>query len=100
MPLPPCPDAWTNQLSPVVEQRILAFSIAHPGLGPRRISASLAQERWGGIVVSPNGVWKVLRRHGLSRRISRLSLAVGYAAPPGPKLRDRQIRRLVVDTLP
>ena len=59
-----------NQLSPVIETRMLAFSIGHPGLGPRRISASLAQERWGGIVVSPNGVWRVLRRHGLSRRIS------------------------------
>ena len=31
-----------NQTNPVVEERILAFSIAHPGLGPRRISASLA----------------------------------------------------------
>ena len=70
-----------NQLSPVIEQRILAFSIAHPGLGPRRISASLAQERWGGIIVSHSGVWKVLRRHGLSRRVSRLSLVAGYAAP-------------------
>jgi len=74
-----------NQLSPVIEERILAFSIAHPGLGPRRISASLAQERWGGIVVSPNGVWRVLRRHGLSRRVQRLSLVAGYAAPPGPE---------------
>jgi transposase InsO family protein len=71
-----------NQLSPVIEERILAFSIAHPGLGPRRISASLAQERWGGIIVSPSGVWKVLRRHGLSRRVSRLSLVAGYAAAP------------------
>jgi transposase InsO family protein len=70
-----------NQLSPVIEERILAFAIAHPGLGPRRISASLAQERWGGIIVSPSGVWKVLRRHGLSRRVSRLSLVAGYAAP-------------------
>jgi transposase len=74
-----------NQLSPVIETRILAFAIAHPGLGPRRISASLAQERWGGIVVSHNGVWRVLRRHGLSRRIARLSLVAGYAAPPGPE---------------
>ena len=70
-----------NQLSPVVEERILAFAIAHPGLGPRRISATLAQARWGGIVVSHSGVWKVLRRHGLSRRVSRLSLVAGYAAP-------------------
>ena len=27
----------------------------------------------------------MLRRHGLSRRISRLSLVAGYAAPPGPE---------------
>ena len=73
-----------NQLSPLVEQRILAFSLGHPGLGPRRIAATLAQERWGGLLVSANGVWRVLRRHGLSRRISRLSLVAGYAAPPGP----------------
>jgi transposase InsO family protein len=70
-----------NQTSPVIEKRILAFSIAHPGLGPRRISASLAQARWGGIVVSPSGVWRILKRHGLSRRVSRLSLVAGYAAP-------------------
>jgi len=74
-----------NQLSPVIESRILAFSIAHPGLGPRRVSATLAQERWGGLVVSPNGVWRVLRRHGLSRRLRRLSLVAGYAAPPEPE---------------
>jgi transposase InsO family protein len=70
-----------NQLSPIIEHRILTFAIAHPGLGPRRISASLAQQRWGGIIVSHSGVWKVLRRHGLSRRVSRLSLVAGYAAP-------------------
>jgi transposase InsO family protein len=74
-----------NQTSVLVEQRILAFALGQPGLGPRRISASLAQERWGGIRVSPNGLWRVLRRHGLNRRISRLSLVAGYAAPPGPE---------------
>jgi transposase InsO family protein len=74
-----------NQTSQLVEQRVVAFALGQPGLGPRRISATLAQERWGGIVISPNGVWRVLRRHGLSRRISRLSLVAGYAAPPGPE---------------
>jgi len=73
-----------NQRNPVLEERILAFSRGHPGLGPRCISASLAQERWGGILVSPNGVWRVLRRHGLSRRVRRLSLVAGYAAPAEP----------------
>jgi len=82
-----------NQLSPVIEARILAFAIAHPGLGPRRISATLAQERWGGIRISHTGVWRVLRRHGLSRRVSRLSLVAGYAAPPGPEGRDPEPER-------
>ncbi len=84
-----------NQTSPVIETRILAYSIGHPGLGPRRISADLAQARWGGIIVSPSGVWRVLRRHGLSRRISRLSLVAGYAAPPGPESRAPQPERHV-----
>lgn len=79
------PPRMPNQIPQLVEQRILAFALGHPGLGPRRISATLAQERWGGLVVSPNGVWRVLRRHGLSRRVSRLSLVAGYAAPPGPE---------------
>ena len=86
-----------NQTSQLTEQRILAFALGHPGLGPRRISASLAQERWGGIVISPNGVWRVLRRHGLSRRISRLSLVAGYASPPGPERPEPVERHVEVD---
>jgi transposase InsO family protein len=82
-----------NQTSPVLEARILAFAIAHPGLGPRRISATLAQERWGGLVISHTGVWRLLRRHGLSRRMSRLSLVAGYAAPPGPGPREPETER-------
>jgi transposase len=80
-----------NQLSKMVEERILSFSIAHPGLGPKRVAYELAREKWGGIVVSPNGVWKVLRRHGLSTRTKRYALVAGYAAPyepprdPGPE---------------
>lgn len=80
-----------NQLSKMVEERIVAFAIAHPGLGPKRISSELGREKWGGIVVSPNGVWKVLCRHGLNTRARRLGLIAGYAAPyepprdPGPE---------------
>lgn len=92
------PPRMPNQTSQLTEQRVLAFSLGQPGLGPRRISATLAQERWGGIVISPNGVWRVLRRHGLSRRISRLSLVAGYAAPPGPERLERPAERhLAVD---
>lgn len=73
-----------NQLSAMVEERILAFAIAHPGLGPRRIASELARSKWGGIVVSHNGVWRVLRRHGLNTRSKRLALVAGYRAPYEP----------------
>jgi transposase InsO family protein len=73
-----------NQIPAHIEQRIVAFCLAFPGLGPRRVSAELARERWGGLVVSPNGVYKTLRRHGLSTRKARLALVAGYAAPPEP----------------
>jgi transposase InsO family protein len=80
-----------NQLPKMVEERIVSFSLAHSGLGPKRVASELRREKWGGIVVSPNGVWKVLCRHGLNTRAKRLGLIAGYAAPyepprdPGPE---------------
>lgn len=80
-----------SQLSKMVEERIVSFSIAHPGLGPKRVASELRRSKWGGIVVSPNGVWKVLCRHGLNTRAKRFALVAGYAAPyepprdPGPE---------------
>jgi len=73
-----------NQLSPIVEERIVAFSLGHPGLGPRRVAAQLARPEWGGLAISPSGVWKVLRRHGISTRAKRLGLVAGYRAPYEP----------------
>jgi transposase len=73
-----------NQLPKMVQERIVSFSLAHPGLGPRRVASELAREKWGGIVVSPNGVWKVLCRHGLNTRAKRLGLIAGYASPYEP----------------
>ncbi|CAN5323599.1 IS481-like element IS1649 family transposase [soil metagenome] len=73
-----------NQLPAMVEERIVAFAISHPGLGPRRIASELGREKRGGIVVSPNGVWRCLRRHGLNTRHKRLSLVAGYRAPYEP----------------
>ena len=35
-------------------------------------------------MVSHNGVWRCLRRHGLNTRAKRLSLVAGYAAPYEP----------------
>ncbi len=74
-----------NQTPPWVEQRVVAFALGYPGFGPRRIAAELARPQWGGLVLSPNGVWLILRRHGLSHRNRRLALVAGAAAPPGPE---------------
>jgi transposase InsO family protein len=73
-----------NQLPAMVEERVVAFALAHPGLGPRRVAAELRRAKWGGIVVSANGVWRCLRRHGLNTRARRLSLVAGYRAPYEP----------------
>ncbi len=78
-----------NSTSPMVEQRVLAFALAYPGCGPLRISSELRRPKWGGLQLSPNGVWRVLRRHGLQTRAKRLGLVAGYAAPPEPEHRPR-----------
>ena len=45
--------------SPMVEERIVASRSAIPASGRERVARELARAKWGGIVVSPNGVWKV-----------------------------------------
>ena len=55
-----------NQLPKMIEERIVSLLDRAPRPGPRRVASELAREKWGGIVVSPNGVWKVLCRHGLN----------------------------------
>jgi transposase InsO family protein len=88
-----------NQLSPFLEERIVAFALGHPGYGPRRIASELRRERWGGIIVSHNGVWRCLRRHGLNTRAKRLALVAGYAAPYEPP-REPERERHVEATRP
>ena len=70
-----------NQIGPHLEGRIIAFALAHPGFGPRRISAELAREKWGGIRISEHGVWRVLRRVGLNTRSKRLALIARHRDP-------------------
>ncbi len=59
-----------NEIGPHLEQRVIAFALGHPGYGPRRVSAELAREKWGGIRISEHGVWRVLRRVGLNTAAS------------------------------
>jgi transposase InsO family protein len=70
-----------NQIGPHLEQRIIAFALARPGFGPRRISAELRREKWGGIRISEHGVWRVLRRFNLNTRSKRLALIARHAEP-------------------
>jgi transposase InsO family protein len=70
-----------NQIGPHLEQRVIAFALGHPGLGPRRISAELAREKWGGIRISEHGVWRVLCRVGLNTRSKRLALIARHRDP-------------------
>ena len=72
-----------NQLGPHIEQRVIAFSLGHPGFGPRRIAAELAREKWGGLRISEHGVWRVLCRFGLNTRSRR-----GFDRPPPRPLRE------------
>ena len=70
-----------NQIGPHLEQRIIAFSLGHPGYGPRRIFAELAREKWGAIRISEHGVWRVLCRVGLNTRSKRLALIARHRDP-------------------
>jgi transposase InsO family protein len=70
-----------NEIGPHLEQRIVAFALAHPGLGPRRIAAELARDKWGGIRISEHGIWRVLRRLGLNTRSKRLALVARHRDP-------------------
>jgi len=84
-----------NEIGPHIEQRIVAFCLAHPGMGPRRVSAELAREKWGGLRVSEHGVWRVLCRVGLNTRSKRLALVARHRDPyeraPSPPPPERHI---------
>jgi hypothetical protein len=56
--------------------------------------ASCAASAWGGLLVSHNGVWRCLCRHGINTRIKRLSLIAGHAAPSQPPREPEPERRV------
>lgn len=94
------PPQMPNHTPPWVEQRVVAFALGFPGLGPRRVAAELARERWGGIVLSPSGVWNVLRRHGLNTRARRLAVVAGTAIPVEPERPEQEPMRHIEATDP
>jgi transposase InsO family protein len=85
-----------NQIGPHLEQRVIAFALAQPGLGPRRISAELRRPKWGGLRISEHGVWRVLRRFNLNTRAKRLALIARHA-DPYERRPDREPKELHID---
>ena len=74
-----------NATSPLIERRVVASALGHPGFGPARIAAELAQPCWGGIQLSANGVWRgAAPPRPSDPRQGRYGLVAGYAAPPAP----------------
>lgn len=84
-----------NALTPILEQKVLGLALAYPGWGPLRLSSELAREKWGGLKISPNGVWRVLRRHGLNTRARRYGLVAANAVAREPEERPvAQLRHI------
>src|SRR5215218_4487780 len=79
-----------KQLSPLVEERIVAFALGHPGLGPKRSPPSWARsavvtgsdpfEGWA----APRVTRRLRRRRGRRRsgRVLALDLDTGYPREP------------------
>ena len=88
-----------NSIPVLVEQRIVAFVLGFPGYGPAHIASELPRARWGGFGVSANGVYRVLRRHGIDTRALRRGLLAGDAAPPEPA-REPEPERHSRSTIP
>ena len=89
---PPIP----NSVPVLVEQRMVAFAVGHPGYGPVHIASGLQREKWRILRFSANGVWRVLRRHGIGTRALRYALLAGYAAPPEPAREPKPERHIEV----
>jgi hypothetical protein len=49
------PPRMANATSPLIEQRVVAFALGHPGFGPARVAAELARPTWVGSCSPPTG---------------------------------------------
>ena len=61
-----------NQIKPDKEKIILNYIIKYPTHGPKRIANELNQQK---IAISETGIYHVLRRKSLNRRLDRLFYA-------------------------
>ena len=85
--------------SPLAEQRVVAFALGRPGYGPARIAAELVRPKSGSMRLSANGVWRVLKRHGLNTQAKSRGLVAGSGcgartgAPPPQLERHPEVAR-------
>ena len=78
-----------NQIKPDKEKIILNYIIEYPNHGPRRIANELRQQN---IIISDTGVYKVLYRKQLNRRLDRLFFA--QEKSDNPVITERYIREI------
>ena len=97
----PSPTRWAACEQPAgappaadAERNLTDGRAAHPGHGNRlpRLRSKPDQPgagspQAGGIKVSSNEVWRLLRRHGLGHGAQHLALVCGFAVPPEPERR-------------
>jgi transposase InsO family protein len=78
-----------NQIKKDKEQIILNYIIKYPTHGPKRIANELRQQN---IAISDTGVYKVLRRKSLNRRLDRLFYA--QEKSDNPVITERYLREI------
>jgi hypothetical protein len=78
-----------NQIGPHLEQRIVAFALAHPAFGPGGSAPSWPWRSGGGLRISAHGVWRLLVGLGRNMRAKRLALVARprdpYERVPSPR---------------
>lgn len=93
-PRPTRPTRWGRQSSPALEHAVLAYALQCPTHGPQQVSDQLRRPAFGGRAVSPTGVYKILRRHGLRTRWERLARLEGAALETLGLVTERSARQL------
>lgn len=88
-PRPHRPERWLRQTRPELEQAVVTYALLWPTHGPARIAAQLAERKFGGWMISPSGVYGILRRRGLRTRWERLCRLEDGAAIHTGVLTDR-----------
>jgi hypothetical protein len=77
----------SNQIKKDKEKIILNYIIEYPTHGPKRIANELRQQ---GMTISDTGVYHVLRKKSLNRRLDRLFYA--QEKSDNPVITERYIR--------